>query len=270
MREVEKEPGVHQGVEAGQQREHDLLFGLVRRHPDPHTVRAWGGRPPRTEGRTRVILPCGDPGCPGFPERFILISRGALQASFRTFCRRVHVPKGPEKAGLVAGRARHAGPGGSAARLRHGTAGRLETRPAPGRSPAIPRELDLAPHRDAADQLLTDSPFALLAGMMLDQQYPMEHAFRGPHKILQRFGSLDPAASAAADPDEFAALCSTSHAIGTGNGTDALHLVLRALELSPGDEVVVPANTFVATASAGYAPTSARKSTGSARPGTKS
>ena len=29
----------------------------------------------------------------------------------------------------------------------------------------------------AADQVLTDDPFALLVGMMLDQQYPMEHAF---------------------------------------------------------------------------------------------
>jgi len=44
-----------------------------------------------------------------------------------------------------------------------------------------------------ADQVLTDSPFALLVGMMLDQQYPMEHAFRGPHKVLTRFRSIEPA-----------------------------------------------------------------------------
>ena len=66
---------------------------------------------------------------------------------------------------------------------------------------------------DVADQVLSDDPFALLVGMMLDQQYPMEHAFRGPHKILQRFGNLDPATIADADPDEFAALCSTPPAI---------------------------------------------------------
>ena len=66
---------------------------------------------------------------------------------------------------------------------------------------------------DAADQVLTDSPFALVVGMMLDQQYPMEHAFRGPHKVLTRFGSIDPAAIAAADPEEFAVLCSTPPAI---------------------------------------------------------
>ena len=61
--------------------------------------------------------------------------------------------------------------------------------------------------------VLTDDPFALLVGMMLDQQYPMEHAFRGPAKVLDRFGTLDPAAIAAADPEEFAALCSTPPAI---------------------------------------------------------
>jgi uncharacterized HhH-GPD family protein len=64
-----------------------------------------------------------------------------------------------------------------------------------------------------ADKVLAGNPFALLTGMLLDQQYPMEHAFRGPHKILQRFGTLDPAAIASADPDEFAALCSTPPAI---------------------------------------------------------
>src|SRR4029078_11199040 len=64
-----------------------------------------------------------------------------------------------------------------------------------------------------ADQVLTDSPFAVLVGMMLDQQYPMEHAFRGPHKVRTRFGSIEPGAIAAADPEEFAALCATPPAI---------------------------------------------------------
>jgi len=64
-----------------------------------------------------------------------------------------------------------------------------------------------------ADGVLSDSPFALLVGMMLDQQYPMEHAFRGPAKVLDRFGSLDPAAIAAADPAEGTALCATPPAI---------------------------------------------------------
>ena len=64
-----------------------------------------------------------------------------------------------------------------------------------------------------ADQVLTDDPFALLVGMLLDQQYPMEHAFRGPAKILDRFGTLDPVAIAAADPEEFATMAATPPAI---------------------------------------------------------
>ncbi len=75
-----------------------------------------------------------------------------------------------------------------------------------------------------ADEVLTDSPFALLVGMMLDQQYPMEHAFRGPAKVLDRFGSLDPAAIAAADPAEFKALCSTPPAIHRFPGSMAERL----------------------------------------------
>jgi len=75
-----------------------------------------------------------------------------------------------------------------------------------------------------ADAVLTDSPFALLVGMMLDQQYPMEHAFRGPAKVLDRFGSLEPAAIAAADPEAFKALCSTPPAIHRFPGSMAERL----------------------------------------------
>lgn len=64
-----------------------------------------------------------------------------------------------------------------------------------------------------ADAVLTDNPFALLMGMLLDQQYPMEHAFRGPAKLLSRLGSLDPETIAAADPEEFAAVAATTPAI---------------------------------------------------------
>jgi uncharacterized HhH-GPD family protein len=63
------------------------------------------------------------------------------------------------------------------------------------------------------DQLLTDDYFALLTGMLLDQQYPMEHAFAGPRKIRDRLGTLDPHAIADADPDEFVALATTPPAI---------------------------------------------------------
>ncbi|GAA2066975.1 HhH-GPD-type base excision DNA repair protein [Williamsia deligens] len=64
-----------------------------------------------------------------------------------------------------------------------------------------------------ADELLSSDPFALLAGMLLDQQFPMERAFAGPAKVLERFGTLDPATIATADPDQFAELCATPPAI---------------------------------------------------------
>jgi dTDP-4-amino-4,6-dideoxygalactose transaminase len=49
---------------------------------------------------------------------------------------------------------------------------------------------------------------------------------------------------------EYAAWCETRFAIGVSSGTEALVLALRALEVGPGDEVVIPANSFIATAEA--------------------
>ena len=46
---------------------------------------------------------------------------------------------------------------------------------------------------------------------------------------------------------EFAAYCGAKHGIGVANGLDALHLVLRAYGIGAGDEVIVPANTYIAT-----------------------
>ena len=55
----------------------------------------------------------------------------------------------------------------------------------------------------AADDLLTNNPLALLVGMLLDQQVPMETAFAGPLKIEQRTGAADAASIARMDPDAF-------------------------------------------------------------------
>lgn len=46
---------------------------------------------------------------------------------------------------------------------------------------------------------------------------------------------------------EWAAYCQAHHAIGVGNGLDALHLALLAMDVGPGDEVIVPSNTYIAT-----------------------
>lgn len=56
---------------------------------------------------------------------------------------------------------------------------------------------------DAADKLLSDDAFALLTGMLLDQQVTMESAFAGPEKIRTRIGSISPAAVAEYDPAGF-------------------------------------------------------------------
>ncbi|WP_406691291.1 DegT/DnrJ/EryC1/StrS family aminotransferase [Saccharopolyspora sp. ID03-671] len=50
--------------------------------------------------------------------------------------------------------------------------------------------------------------------------------------------------------EQFASYCETSECVGVGNGTDALELILTALSIGAGDEVIVPANTFAATAEA--------------------
>ncbi len=58
----------------------------------------------------------------------------------------------------------------------------------------------------AADRLLSDDAFALLTGMLLDQQVPMETAFAGPLKIRERLGTIEPAAIAGHDPAAFVEL----------------------------------------------------------------
>jgi len=57
-----------------------------------------------------------------------------------------------------------------------------------------------------ADRLLAHSPLALLLGMLLDQQVPMEWAFKGPHTLKERLGHLDAGAIAAMDPDALEAV----------------------------------------------------------------
>jgi len=66
---------------------------------------------------------------------------------------------------------------------------------------------------DAADELLSADPFALLIGSLLDQQIAMEVAFAGPKKIADRMDGLDVTRIARADPQEFVDVCVTKPAV---------------------------------------------------------
>lgn len=55
---------------------------------------------------------------------------------------------------------------------------------------------------DEADRLLVDDPFALLVGFALDQQVPLQWAFKAPLELKRRIGTLDPGRIAAMDPAE--------------------------------------------------------------------
>jgi uncharacterized HhH-GPD family protein len=65
----------------------------------------------------------------------------------------------------------------------------------------------------AADGLLNENGTALLLGMLLDQQVPMEWAFTGPATLRQRLGHLDARRIAATDVDAFVAVCADKPAI---------------------------------------------------------
>jgi uncharacterized HhH-GPD family protein len=71
----------------------------------------------------------------------------------------------------------------------------------------------LAAHPEA-DALLAADPLALLIGMLLDQQIPLEKAFSGPYVLKERLGGrLDAAQIAGYEPEAFAALCSVTPAV---------------------------------------------------------
>lgn len=75
-----------------------------------------------------------------------------------------------------------------------------------------------------ADALLTRDPLALLLGMALDQQIPMEKAFAGPRVLLDRMGRLDAATIASYDPEAFAALMGQTPAVHRFPGSMAKRL----------------------------------------------
>ncbi|MET1051657.1 MAG: HhH-GPD-type base excision DNA repair protein [Mycetocola sp.] len=77
---------------------------------------------------------------------------------------------------------------------------------------------------NAADELLSTDPLALLIGMLLDQQVPMESAFSGPAKIRDRLGTFSAQAIAQTDPDAFVELCRTPPAVHRYPGSMAARI----------------------------------------------
>ena len=83
----------------------------------------------------------------------------------------------------------------------------------------------------AADALLDDNPMALLIGMLLDQQVPMETAFAGPKKLFDRIGAIDAQQIADYDPEKFAALCAERPAVHRFPGSMAKRIQALAKEI---------------------------------------
>ncbi len=89
-------------------------------------------------------------------------------------------------------------------------------------------------------------PFLDVAAMHADVAHDVERAWREVFACRSFVGGT----FVEAFERSFAEYCGVGAAVGTGNGTDSLTLILRALGIGRGDEVVVPTNTFVATAEA--------------------
>ena len=66
-------------------------------------------------------------------------------------------------------------------------------------------------------------------------------------QVLARTAFID-GPQVAAFENEYAAFIGTGHCVGVANGTDAIELMLRAYGIGAGDEVILPTNTFIATA----------------------
>jgi dTDP-4-amino-4,6-dideoxygalactose transaminase len=86
-------------------------------------------------------------------------------------------------------------------------------------------------------------PFLELKPTYLELKEEMDAAYR---RVMES-GWYLLGAELEAFEHEFATFCQAQYCIGVGNGLDALHLILRAMEIGPGDEVIVPSNTYIAT-----------------------
>jgi dTDP-4-amino-4,6-dideoxygalactose transaminase len=85
---------------------------------------------------------------------------------------------------------------------------------------------------------------------LVAQHAPLHDEILDAWSRILRAGAFVSGAEVAAFEAEFAAACEVAHCVAVSSGTDALVLALRALGVGPGDRVIVPANTFFATAEA--------------------
>ena len=86
-------------------------------------------------------------------------------------------------------------------------------------------------------------PFLDLGAAYSDHQEELDAAY----KRVMESGQYILGSEVETFEKEFASYCEVKHCIGVGNGLDALHLILRALNIGQGSEVIVPAHTFIAT-----------------------
>lgn len=89
----------------------------------------------------------------------------------------------------------------------------------------------------------TDVPFLDLKAPYLELKGELDEAYQ---RVMQS-GWYLLGSELSAFEQEFAAYCGSQYAIGVANGLQALELILRAYDIGPGDEVIVPSNTYIAT-----------------------
>lgn len=90
---------------------------------------------------------------------------------------------------------------------------------------------------------MTEIPFLNLQSPYAEMKNELDEAAR---RVMQS-GQFILGPEVKAFEEEFAEYCEAKYCVGVGNGLDALHLILRAAGIGKGDEVIVPANTYIAT-----------------------
>ncbi len=100
------------------------------------------------------------------------------------------------------------------------------------------------PRDRALPDVTVDVPFSDLGSMTADVAEELEAVW----KRLTATSSFVGGSAVERFEHQWSQYCGTAQAVGVANGTDAIELILRGLGIGPGDEVIVPANTFIATA----------------------